>query len=256
MLKSVAALNGRVFDTDPVIAYMLLGMSQQQRLAYLPTYWTTLIKSALLNRAVITEADGWKSASVMIPPGGYIDNVWTLLWAGFLGVLWKMGLSGVKVYQSPAYPHRTLITNQLPSAFGSNFPTRSTTRRRRVYVDRANATTYSVSEPSANTVEKVRHPHSWLYNTSSLTNHTCPGLAKAIMRDHQQTAQAANLPIWLEATTAGSRALYLSMGFQEVEEIRLGKGNVAADASLQSGGPGVSLWAMIWWPTPTPEATS
>lgn len=76
------------------------------------------------------------------------------------------------------------------------------------------------------------------------------------MQDHQQTAQAANLPIWLEATTAGSRALYLSMGFEEVEEIRLGKGKVAADASLQSGGPGVSLWAMVWWPTLTPEATS
>lgn len=74
------------------------------------------------------------------------------------------------------------------------------------------------------------------------------------MRDHQQTAQAANLPIWLEATTEGSRALYLSMGFEEIEEIRLGKGKVAADASLQSGGPGVSLWAMVWWPNRTPDA--
>lgn len=76
------------------------------------------------------------------------------------------------------------------------------------------------------------------------------------MRDHQQTAQAANLPIWLEATTAGSRALYLSMGFKEIEEIRLGKGKVAADSSLQSDGPGVSLWAMVWWPKPTPEPIS
>jgi hypothetical protein len=33
------------------IAYMLLGMSQQERLAYLPTYWTALVKSALLNHA-------------------------------------------------------------------------------------------------------------------------------------------------------------------------------------------------------------
>lgn len=115
MLRPVAALNGRVFDTDPVIAYMLLGMSQQQRLAYLPTYWTTLIRSALLNDAVITEADSWKSASVLIPPGGYIDNVWTLLWAGFLGVLWKMGLAGIKVYETPTFSHRTLLINSLAS---------------------------------------------------------------------------------------------------------------------------------------------
>jgi hypothetical protein len=76
------------------------------------------------------------------------------------------------------------------------------------------------------------------------------------MRDHQRTAQADNLPIWLEATTPGSRSLYLSMGFEEVEEIVLGKGKVAADASLQTGGSGIPLWAMVWWPQPTPTSTS
>jgi hypothetical protein len=82
------------------------------------------------------------------------------------------------------------------------------------------------------------------------------GLAKAIMQDHQRTAQAANLPIWLEATTPGSRALYLSMGFEEVEEIVLGKGKVAADATLQPGGPGIPLWAMVWWPKSTADSSS
>jgi hypothetical protein len=109
-LAPVAALNGRVFDTDPVIAYMLLGLSQEERLAYLPTYWTTLIKSALLNRAVITEADGWKAASVIVPPGHSIDNAWTLLCSGFLSVLWKIGLPGLKVSKSPTFLQRTLLT--------------------------------------------------------------------------------------------------------------------------------------------------
>jgi hypothetical protein len=74
------------------------------------------------------------------------------------------------------------------------------------------------------------------------------GLAKAITRNHQQTAQAENLPIWLEATSSGSRQLYLSMGFEDVEKIVLGQGKVAEDASIQPGGPGVPLWAMVWWP--------
>jgi hypothetical protein len=68
------------------------------------------------------------------------------------------------------------------------------------------------------------------------------------MRYHQETAQAENLPIWLEATTESSRLLYLSMGFQEVEEIKLGKGKVAANATIQPGGPGITLYAMVWWP--------
>lgn len=76
---------------------MLLDLSPKERLAYLPTYWATLIKSALWNDALITEADGWKAASVLLPPGRYLDNAWSLLCAGFLGVLWRIGLPGFKV---------------------------------------------------------------------------------------------------------------------------------------------------------------
>lgn len=97
MLDAVAQLNGRVFDDDPVIAYMLLDLPRQERLDYLPIYWSILVRSALLNDALITEADGWKAASVIIPPGKYIDNVRTLLCSGFLFVLWKIGFSGFKV---------------------------------------------------------------------------------------------------------------------------------------------------------------
>ena len=97
MLASVAGLNGRVFSDDPVITYMLLDMPEEERLAFLPRYWSILVKSALLNDAVITEADGWKAASVVIPPGKHVDNVWSLVYAGFMCVLWKMGLSGFKV---------------------------------------------------------------------------------------------------------------------------------------------------------------
>ncbi|KAJ5503679.1 Acyl-CoA N-acyltransferase [Penicillium fimorum] len=216
-LASAAALNGRVFDTDPVITYMLLSLSRQERLAYLPTYWATLIKSALLNDAVITEADGWKAASVMVPPGRYIDNAWTLVWAGFLSVLWKLGMQGVK----------------------------------RLWLEFSGMT-----DNAKRNGLRGQTQYYYIFSIGTEHEHRGKGLAKAIIRNHQQNAQAANLPIWLEATTAGSRALYLSMGFEEVEEIRLGKGKVSADASLQSDGPGVSLWAMVWWPTPPPEATS
>ncbi|KAJ5788745.1 Acyl-CoA N-acyltransferase [Penicillium paradoxum] len=210
-LSSVAALNGRVFDTDPVIGYMLLDLSEKERLAYLPTYWSTIIKSALLNKALITEADGWKAASVIVPPGRYLDNVWTLLSAGFLGVLWRIGFPGFK----------------------------------RLW--------FEFSGMTDNAKRKGLRGKSRFYYVFSLgteREHRGKGLAKAIMLDHQQTAQAANLPIWLEATTPSSRGLYLSMGFEEVEEILLGKGKVAADASLQPGGPGIPLWAMVWWPQP------
>lgn len=68
------------------------------------------------------------------------------------------------------------------------------------------------------------------------------------MRNHQLTAKRENVPIWLEATTPESRLLYLSLGFEEIQQITLGKGKVNPDASLQPGGLGVPLWAMVWWP--------
>jgi hypothetical protein len=64
----------------------------------------------------------------------------------------------------------------------------------------------------------------------------------------QDEAWRLELPIWLEATTERSRKLYLSLGFEDVEEVTIGVGEAAADGSMEIGGQGVTLWAMIWWP--------
>ncbi|CAG7939015.1 unnamed protein product [Penicillium salamii] len=229
MLSSVAALNGRVFSTDPVISYMLLDLSRKERLSYLPTYWETLIKSALLNDAIITEADGWKAASVLLPPGRYVDNAWTLVCAGFLGVLWRIGFPGFKRLWSDF------------SGMTDNAKRIGLHGQKRYYYIFSIGTEVEHRGKG----EKI---HRLYFHSAFVFADLLSGLAKAFLRDHQQTAQAANLPIWLEATTPASRALYLSMGFEEVEEIVLGKGKVAADATLQSGGSGISLCAMVWWP--------
>ncbi|KAK5800794.1 hypothetical protein VI817_003006 [Penicillium citrinum] len=216
-LNKVASLNGRVFDTDPVVTYMLLDMSQEERLTYLPTYWSTLVRSALMNDALITEADGWKAASVIIPPGKAIDNVWTLLYAGFLCVLWRIGLSGFK---------------RLWSEF---------------------------SGMTDNAKRKGLHgqkEYYYIFSIGTEHEHRGKGLARQIIQYHQKIARAENLPIWLEATSPSSRHLYLSVGFQEVEEIVLGKGQVNEDATVQSGGVGVPLWAMVWWPESSEYASN
>ncbi|KAJ5605467.1 Acyl-CoA N-acyltransferase [Penicillium lagena] len=229
LLDAVASLNGRVFDTDPVIAYMLLGMSQEERLEYLPIYWTKLIKSALLNDALITEADGWKAASVLVPPGRYVDNTWSLIWAGFLSVLWRIGFTGTK----RVWTEFSGMTDNAK---------RKGLRGQKKYYYIFSIGTEREHRGKGEQPGRVQH----LVDISLIYLNT--GLASAIIRNHQQTAQAENLPIWLEATTSGSRQLYLSMGFEDVEKIVLGQGKVAADASIQPGGPGVSLWAMVWWP--------
>jgi Acetyltransferase (GNAT) domain len=83
------------------------------------------------------------------------------------------------------------------------------------------------------------------------------GLASSLLRNYQSRATAANMPIWLEATTAKSRDIYLKLGFESVQEIVLGKGRVGSDglvvkASGDGDGEkeaiGVQVWGMVWRP--------
>lgn len=74
------------------------------------------------------------------------------------------------------------------------------------------------------------------------------GLGSELMRHQQDAVRESGLPIWLEATTARSRDLYARLGFQVVDEILLGKGEVGADGLSEKGGAGVPIWGMVWWP--------
>jgi hypothetical protein len=97
-LLPAAALLAPVFETDPVITWLLSSLpSAAARSSYLPTYFRTLLKAAALNDAVFDEIDDWKCCSVLIPPGKRVDNTWTLIPAGLLSVLWTLGISGCRV---------------------------------------------------------------------------------------------------------------------------------------------------------------
>lgn len=92
-----AALLAPLFVTDPVITYMLCNMPAAARTAYMPAYFQALLTAAALNRATFEEVGDWSAAGVLMPPGAKVDNLWTILQAGFLGVLWNLGVGGCRV---------------------------------------------------------------------------------------------------------------------------------------------------------------
>lgn len=65
---------------------------------------------------------------------------------------------------------------------------------------------------------------------------------------YQAIATRDGIPIWLEATTRHSMAIYANLGFETIEEIVLGKGKAASNGIEEKGGVGVKIWAMIWRP--------
>src|SRR5256885_13395334 len=77
------------------------------------------------------------------------------------------------------------------------------------------------------------------------------GLASSLIRHYQVKATEANLPVWLEATTAKSRDIYLKLGFEVVQEIVLGKGKVGSDGLVKENGEqavGGRGCCMVWKP--------
>jgi len=100
-LAPTVSLYVPVFANDPLITYMLCSMpTQSARLAYLPDYFQTLLKAAALNSAsfdTIGPDSKYEACAVLMPPGKHVDNTWTLIPAGFLGCLWRLGWGGCKV---------------------------------------------------------------------------------------------------------------------------------------------------------------
>jgi hypothetical protein len=74
------------------------------------------------------------------------------------------------------------------------------------------------------------------------------GSCSAIMRKYKELGSRDGVPVWLEATTAKSMLIYKNLGWEVVDELVIGKGNVGPDGLPCKGGEGVKLWAMIWLP--------
>ena len=72
-------------------------MAPAARTAYLPDYFGALLTAAALNKASIDEIGGWRSCGVLVPPGVRVDNPWTLLPAGLVGMAWAVGARGCVV---------------------------------------------------------------------------------------------------------------------------------------------------------------
>ncbi|BDD64070.1 hypothetical protein MPDQ_005954 [Monascus purpureus] len=209
-VDAAASLFSHTFQDDPAIAYLFLNVSHEERVSFLESYFKRGIKAAVLNDSLITEIDDWKAAAVIVPPGASLEGFSTMLASGMLSVMWRMGISGCW----------RLLTDVAPQ------------------VDAAIKKAFKDQQPR----------YYYLYAIGTEHQHQRKGLAKAIIKQYQEMAQKDDTPIWLEASNRQSREVYLKLGFQDVEILTFGKGKVSPEGMRQPGGPGVPVWAMIWWP--------
>lgn len=104
--------------------------------------------------------------------------------------------------------------------------------------------------------EQKNHWYWYVFIMGTAKDRRRQGLANALLVHMQDRcrSEAHGRPIWLEATTEGSRELYLQHGFQIVGDIVLGKGKVGSDGLPQKEGEGVTIWSMVWRPSSACEA--
>lgn len=94
--------------------------------------------------------------------------------------------------------------------------------------------------------EMKKHWYVFIMGTS--VDRRRQGLASALIVGMQDRARVDGRPLWLEATTESSLALYLKHGFQNHGEIILGKEKVGRDGLPKKNGEGIVIWSMSWRP--------
>lgn len=188
-------------------------MSRSDRLAYYPTYFSTILRASLMNDATILQEDNYTSSCILFPPGKNPSNPWTIVQAGILGIAWNVGL-------------RSLVrqTHEIPN---------------------------QVTKFKKQTIPDGKFYYIFMIATHS--DGRGKGMGGRVIREAQKRAQAENMPIWLESSTAASKRLYERQGFRSVGEIAAGKGTVGADGETKKDGEGVTLWPMVWWPEKAAE---
>ncbi|KAI6833686.1 hypothetical protein KC332_g4323 [Hortaea werneckii] len=208
-IEPTCALYKNAFQDDPVITYCLCGLPAEARRGYLLDYFKGLLTAAGMNDALFLETDNYSSAAVVMPPEKRVDNPWTLIPAGLVGMVLRLGLKG---------GYRMLGEYQ---PLADSMKAKGLKGAKRYY-------------------------YVFFLATNKMARGK--GLSSALLRRVQAIARSEGLPVWLEATTEYSWKLYSHLGFETVDQVTLGKNVASSEGLQQQGGEGVPVWGMVWFP--------
>ncbi|TVY78233.1 putative N-acetyltransferase [Lachnellula suecica] len=117
-VPGAATVFSNAFKTDPTINYLLSSLPAAERELYRPKFFQVLASAAILNGGTIEEIDDFKSCGIMMPPGKDVGNPLSWVQAGFVGMLWKLGIGGVRKMLNEIEPlkegpkAKALLTNE------------------------------------------------------------------------------------------------------------------------------------------------
>jgi len=204
-----ARILSKAFESDFTLRYIFCHMSEEEKNRILPSYFRGLLTAAALNNGTFDFLDNDNCCGVLMPPGCKVDNPLTLIPAGFIGMVWKIGLGAT-----------SRMLREVATA-----------------ADSAKAQLFGKSDQ-----------YYYVFFVGTSLEARGKGLCSALIRHYQSIATKKGLPIFLETHTEQGLRVYTKCGFEIVSETLTGKNKCAADGRREEGGPGVKGWAMIWRP--------
>ncbi|KAK7967208.1 uncharacterized protein PG986_001485 [Apiospora aurea] len=196
------------FVDDAMFKYFTYHHSPEKRKVLLRVLLRLFVQLGCAGGGHLLEVDGWGAAAVYLPPGKLMPTFSALFHRGVLSALLQLGYTSCK----RAYQDFLQLVDGL--------------KRKHL------------------TAEERKNGYGYLAIIGTSPARQGQGLGSALLRRLQ--AMAGDRPIWLEASSAGSRRLYERHGFAVVEEVVVGRGRVGADGLAKAEGEGVAFWAMIW----------
>lgn len=103
-------------------------------------------------------------------------------------------------------------------------------------------------QPSRGERGESTHPLRWPLRRAEFAmyiDYYFIGLVRAAMEPYLQKASEEGLPVWIEATTEHSRDVYAHLGFQLIDEVKIGAGKADRDGNARFGGEGATVYCMI-----------
>lgn len=193
--------------------------------------WHFVVRQEVYNGGIVTNIDGnWDSVGVYFVPGTSNESVLRVLVS--------------RMFLTFAYLARSLGLSALWRGVAT-YPGQLDTFKKNYFLP-----------------ERLKkHDFYYVAALATLESRRGQGLASKFIRWLQVKAAEDKKPIWLETSTAHAKAMYERCGFQTVDEVTLGAGQLDQEGlSVKKGregegheATGVKLWAMVWWPSGVKE---
>lgn len=261
LIPQATQILSQSFLQNPVLTYILTPNfpSLDARKAFLPRYFGILCRAASLNSGILLIAEEVErargtndekevtpeAAALLLLPGSHIDSTPTLWKSGLVGLMWDLGIKGLRRMNSVQSSVGGMV-----NVLVENDPYASDHEREGNPFLSTPKSKFILSHSNVRNKVKDKKWYYHLYQLGTMPGSRGKGLGTRILESIKEIVEREGRkePVWLEATSEEGLRTYEKAGWRVVGIGRVGEGKANGEGLPEEGGQGVRIWGMVWWP--------